>query len=68
MYTLPDDQFQMDGSLFQIQGLRELQESKPITPPWLEKRKHGGLVLREPNRQEIDPDIQEQRIVEFYSR
>jgi len=58
----------MDDSRFQIQDLRELQESKPIIPQWLEKRKHGGLVLREPNRQEIDPDIQEQRIMEFYSR
>jgi hypothetical protein len=28
----------------------------------------GRVVLRELNREEIDPDIQEQRIVEFYSR
>ena len=37
-------------------------------PQWLGKRDHGGVVLREPNREEIDLDIQEQRIVEFYSR
>lgn len=35
---------------------------------WLRKRDHGGVVLREPNCAEIDPDIQEQRIVEFYLR
>jgi hypothetical protein len=28
----------------------------------------GGVVLREPKREEIAPDVQEQRIVEFYSR
>jgi ribosomal protein S4 len=37
-------------------------------PGWLERRDGGGVILREPNREEIDPDIQEQRIVEFYSR
>jgi small subunit ribosomal protein S4 len=64
----PGEEIQVDDSLFQIPDLRELQESKPIVPPWLEKREQGGLVVREPNREEIDPDIQEQRIVEFYSR
>jgi small subunit ribosomal protein S4 len=42
-------------------------EHVPI-PGWLEQRNGGGVVFREPNRDEIDPDIQEQRIVEFYSR
>ena len=64
----PGDEIQVDDSLFQIPDLRDLQESKPVVQQWLEKRDQGGLVLREPNREEIDPDIQEQRIVEFYSR
>jgi ribosomal protein S4 len=58
----------MDDALTQIPDVQELQEAKPTVPGWLEKRNLGGLVLREPNREEIDPDIQEQRIVEFYSR
>ena len=64
----PGEQIQMDEAIFQIPDVRELEEAKPLVPGWLEKRDHGGLVLREPNREEIDPDIQEQRIVEFYSR
>ena len=64
----PGEEIQMDDSLSQIPDLRELRDSKPVVPPWLEKRDHGGLVLREPNREEIDPDIQKQRVVEFYSR
>jgi ribosomal protein S4 len=56
------------SSNIQILDIRESQEAKPPVPARLEKRDHGGLVLREPNWDEIDPDIQEQRIVEFYSR
>src|SRR5688572_7315285 len=39
----PGEEIQVDDSLFQIPDLRELQESKPIVPPWLEKREQGGL-------------------------
>ncbi len=45
-----------------------LQENKPAIPGWLQPEDGGGRVLREPERHEIDDDIQEQRIVEFYSR
>jgi small subunit ribosomal protein S4 len=64
----PGEEIRMDDTLFQIPDLQELEEAKPPVPQWLEKRDHGGVVVREPNREEIDPDIQEQRIVEFYSR
>ena len=64
----PGEQIQMDEAIFQIPDVQELEQTKPPVPGWLEKRDHGGLVVREPNREEIDPDIQEQRIVEFYSR
>ena len=64
----PGQEIQMKESALQIPDVQDLAETKPPVPGWLEKRNGGGVVLREPNRDEIDPDIQEQRIVEFYSR
>lgn len=58
----------MKESALEIPDVKELVETKTPIPGWLEKRDGGGVILREPNRDEIDPDIQEQRIVEFYSR
>jgi small subunit ribosomal protein S4 len=51
-----------------IPGARELLESAPPVPGWLERYNGRGQVMREPRRDEIDPDINEQLIVEFYSR
>jgi len=62
------DEIEMKESGLQIPDVVELAAEGPPIPAWLEKRDGGGVVLREPNREEIDPDIQERRIVEFYSR
>ncbi len=64
----PGQEVKMDPSGLQIPDVLELAEAKNPIPGWLEKRDGGGMIVREPERQEIDPDIQEQRIVEFYSR
>lgn len=64
----PGQEIEMKESALEIPGVQELAQNGSSVPGWLEKRNRGGLVLREPNREEIDPDIQEQRIVEFYSR
>lgn len=64
----PGEEIEMKGSALEIPDVQELTEAQPPIPSWLEKRDGGGVVLREPNREEIDPDIQERRIVEFYSR
>ena len=64
----PGEEVQMEESGLQMPEVQELKEANPPTPGWLEKRDGGGLIVREPNREEIDSDIQEQRIVEFYSR
>jgi small subunit ribosomal protein S4 len=61
-------QIEIKESALKIPSVQELVESKPSIPGWLEKRDGGGVMLREPNREEMDPDIEEQRIVEFYSR
>lgn len=64
----PGEEIEMKGSALEIADVQALTEAQPLIPSWLEKRDGGGVVLREPNREEIDPDIQERRIVEFYSR
>ncbi len=51
-----------------IPDVQDLIQEKPYIPGWLERRDGGGLVLREPNRDEIDHDIHERLIVEYYSR
>ncbi len=38
------------------------------TPDWLAKSDNGGRMISIPRRDDIDPDIHEQLIVEFYSR
>jgi small subunit ribosomal protein S4 len=64
----PGQEIKMKEAALQIPDVQELAQTSTSVPAWLERRNGGGLVVREPNRDEIDPDIQEQRIVEFYSR
>jgi small subunit ribosomal protein S4 len=64
----PGMEIEMKESAQKIPDIVELRDSSIPVPGWLEVRGAGGVVLREPNREEIDADIEEQRIVEFYSR
>ncbi len=43
-------------------------ESQTALPGWLERKATVGKVLRIPNREEMEQAIDEQLIVEFYSR
>jgi len=61
-------EIQLKDSGLQIPDVQELSEAGQPVPGWLERRDGGGVILSEPNREDIDPDIEEQRIVEFYSR
>jgi small subunit ribosomal protein S4 len=45
-----------------------LQNSAIIPPSWLTREATNGKVLNLPNRSDIDSNINEQLIVEFYSR
>jgi small subunit ribosomal protein S4 len=58
----------MKENVLKIPDVVDLVEGKPYVPEWLERRDGGGQVLREPRRDEIDQDINERLIVEFYSR
>lgn len=64
----PGEEIQMEKAGLEIPDVQELNEANNPVPSWLEKRDGGGVVLQEPNREEIDPDIRERLIVEFYSR
>ncbi|MCA9376691.1 30S ribosomal protein S4 [Candidatus Dojkabacteria bacterium] len=55
----------------------EVEISKPTlvpseklitTPPWLESQTQRGKVIGLPSREDIDPGIKENLIIEFYSR
>jgi small subunit ribosomal protein S4 len=66
--VVPGQHITLKESAGKIPDVSELKENKPPIPGWLQPEDDGGRVLREPERHEIDEDIQEQRIVEFYSR
>ena len=52
-----------------IPAVKTLQESKDVSiPAWLDKKAVAGKVVREPGRDDITEAINEQLIVEFYSR
>lgn len=45
-----------------------LADAAPKTPKWLEKKAAAGKVVSLPQRDDVDANINEQLIVEFYSR
>jgi small subunit ribosomal protein S4 len=51
-----------------IAWVQEQVGSRINVPGWIETMPTGGRIVREPMREEIDPDINERAIVEFYSR
>lgn len=59
---------ELKPSLRKVPDVQVLTESPPPIPRWLERQDGIGRVVRDPEREEIDPDIEEQLIVEFYSR
>jgi small subunit ribosomal protein S4 len=47
---------------------KSLADKSLIIPGWLERKAAAGRVLRVPNREEIGLDVDENLIVEYYSR
>lgn len=47
---------------------KKLEEKKPIIPSWLKRKGPVGKMIGEPKREDIRTDINEQLIVEYYSR
>jgi small subunit ribosomal protein S4 len=64
----PGQAITLDAKAPKMPGVAELVENPAQVPAWLERQGMAGRVLREPDRSEVDHDINEQLIVEFYSR
>jgi len=45
-----------------------LEDKTPQVPEWLERKGPTGKIVRLPNRLDVTEDINEQLIIEFYSR
>ncbi|MDO8498981.1 MAG: 30S ribosomal protein S4 [bacterium] len=57
----------LDKMLDNTQVKKSLEESQTL-PEWLQRKATVGKVLRVPTRDEMEPGINEQMIVEYYSR
>lgn len=65
----PGETVQMTEKAAEIPGVQEaLAERAGGVPAWLSRDGGIGRVLRLPEREEVEPGISEQLIVEFYSR
>jgi small subunit ribosomal protein S4 len=64
----PGQSVALEGTIRTIPDVQDLDEYPPVVPGWLERQDGTGRMLRPPDREEIDPEIDEQLIVEFYSR
>lgn len=51
-----------------IPSVVQIMKDATVFPEWVEVKSHTGKVIRYPNRDEIDGAIEEQLIVEWYSR
>ena len=64
-----DDVISLSAKGLLIPAIKKLSEEKnPVMPAWVERKGAVGKVSRLPIRTDIDADINEQLIVEFYSR
>jgi small subunit ribosomal protein S4 len=64
----PGESLTLAETIRQTPDVQDLGEYPPPVPDWLERQEGTGLVVRHPDREELDPEIDEQLIVEFYSR
>jgi small subunit ribosomal protein S4 len=64
----PGEVIELKGSAREIPDVQNLMENPPPLPRWLSKQDGRGEMMREPEREEMDQDINERMIVEFYSR
>lgn len=65
----PEDVITLSATGLAIPAVKVMQEEKDVQlPAWLEKKASVGKVIRMPVRSDISEVINEQLIVEFYSR
>ncbi len=56
------------GKMLDNTGVKISLENANTLPEWLERKAAVGKVLRLPKREEMEPGINEQMIVEYYNR
>lgn len=63
------DSVSLDEKAVKIESVKKLLEAKEVNlPEWLARKGHIGTVKREPGREDVIEPINEQDIIEFYSR
>ncbi len=64
----PSQIVSLDKKALELSAVKKALEEKSKTPDWLKRKAAVGQMVRLPKREEIESDIDEQLIVEFYSR
>jgi len=65
----PNQVISLDGVAMNMVEVKKLLEKKDLTlPAWLERKGAAGRLLRLPQRNEIETNVSEQLIVEYYSK
>lgn len=65
----PDDVVTLKSKGMEIPAVKKLlTEKNPHIPDWLERKGAAGRMIKIPDRSSIEADINEQLIVEYYSR
>lgn len=64
-----DDVVTLNSKGLAVPAIKKLiDEKNPLLPPWLERKGPVGRLIKIPDRSEIGGDVNEQLIVEYYSR
>jgi len=64
----PGEIISLDEKALKIEEVKKSLQAKEELPAWLKKKAAVGQMVRLPERKEIEGDINEQLIVEYYSR
>jgi small subunit ribosomal protein S4 len=64
----PGDEITVDPRAAAMPAVQEEVEARRQVPGWLSREGFTGRVVGEPRREDIEPDLQEGLIVEFYAR
>ncbi len=64
----PGEIISLDEKALKIEEVKKSLQAKEKLPAWLKKKAAVGQMVRLPERKEIEGDINEQLIVEYYSR
>jgi small subunit ribosomal protein S4 len=64
----PSQVVSLDKKALDLTEVKKSLAEKPKLPAWLKRKAAVGQIVRLPKRDELEGDIDEQLIVEFYSR